>query len=212
MTTKKTPAATAKTAAKSNQLHITDTSGKSEERLRAELAGGGMAASAVILTTFSKGTFGELALTEALAVVREQAKATHAGDLSGAETLLTAQAMALDAIFCELARRSAVNMGEYLDASERYMRLALKAQGQCRATLETLAAIKNPPVVFAKQANINNGGQQQVNNGAMAPGSLPREDRKAANELVPPVPKVAATALPCIPISEAAVNVCSTRS
>lgn len=26
-----------------------------------------------------------------------------------------------------------------------------------------------PPVVFAKQANINNGGQQQVNNGA-APG------------------------------------------
>ena len=47
------------------------------------------------------------------------------------------------------------------------MRLALKAQGQCRATLETLAAIKNPPVVFARQANINNGGQQQVNNGAL---------------------------------------------
>jgi hypothetical protein len=42
--------------------------------------------------------------------------------------------------------------------------MALKAQAQCRMTLETLAALKNPPVVFAKQANINNGGQPQVNN------------------------------------------------
>jgi hypothetical protein len=43
------------------------------------------------------------------------------------------------------------------------MRLALKAQGQCRATLETLAVLKNPPTVFAKQANIA-AGSQQVNN------------------------------------------------
>ena len=44
------------------------------------------------------------------------------------------------------------------------MRLALKAQAQCRATIETLAAMKNPPVVIARQANISNG-PQQVNNG-----------------------------------------------
>jgi hypothetical protein len=37
------------------------------------------------------------------------------------------------------------------------MRLALKAQSQCRATLETLAQIKNPPVVLARQANIAQG-------------------------------------------------------
>ena len=43
------------------------------------------------------------------------------------------------------------------------MRLALKAQSQCRATVETLATIKNPPVVYAKQANFANG-HQQVNN------------------------------------------------
>ena len=42
---------------------------------------------------------------------------------------------------------------------------ALKAQSQCRATLETLAAIKNPaPVAFVRQANIAHG-PQQVNNG-----------------------------------------------
>jgi hypothetical protein len=46
---------------------------------------------------------------------------------------------------------------------ENYMRMAMRAQNQCRMTLETLATIKNPPVVFAKQANINNGGQKQVN-------------------------------------------------
>jgi hypothetical protein len=48
------------------------------------------------------------------------------------------------------------------EAAERYQRLALKAQS--RATLETLSTIKNPPVVYAKQANIAHG-PQQVNNG-----------------------------------------------
>lgn len=48
------------------------------------------------------------------------------------------------------------------------MRLALKAQAQCARTIEVLAAMKNPPIVFAKQANITNGNQQ-INN-----GSLPR--------------------------------------
>ena len=109
------------------------------------------------------------------------AGAVHRGDLRGAESLLVAQAAALNAMFGELARRSAMNMGQHLDAADRYMRLALKAQGQCRATLETLAAIKNPPTVFARQANINNGGQQQVNNGAAAvPGPI-RAGAHAAN-------------------------------
>lgn len=174
--TKDAPAKAAGNApGKGQSLKVAD-DGRSRDRLLAELAGAGVAGNAFVLTSFSKGTFGELSLTDAIAVVNERAKAIHAGDLHGAETLLAAQALALNAIFGELARRSAINMGEYLDASERYMRLALKAQGQCRATLETLAAIKNPPVVFARQANINNGGQQQVNNGA-APNAGPEAVR-----------------------------------
>lgn len=95
-----------------------------------------------------------------------QVGAANAGNLSRAEGMLIAQAHTLDEIFNNLARRSHKNMTEgYGEAAERYLRLALKAQTQCRATIETLAAVKNPPVVFAKQANINNGGQQQVNNG-----------------------------------------------
>jgi hypothetical protein len=57
-------------------------------------------------------------------------------------------------------------MGTYIEPAEIYLKLALRAQNQCRATLETLAAIKNPPVIFAKQANIAHGPQQVNNNSA----------------------------------------------
>ena len=89
--------------------------------------------------------------------------------MSEAEATLTAQAATLDAIFNELARRAALNLGEYINAAEIYLRQALKAQAQCRATLETLAEIKNPrQVAFVKQANISQG-HQQVNNGVLGP-------------------------------------------
>ncbi len=39
------------------------------------------------------------------------------GSLKTSETMLTCQAVALNAIFTELARRSALNMGEYLTLS-----------------------------------------------------------------------------------------------
>jgi hypothetical protein len=56
-----------------------------------------------------------------------------------------------------------LNAGQHINAAETYMKLALKAQSQCRATLETLAIVKNP-MPYIKQANIANG-PQQVNNG-----------------------------------------------
>ncbi len=107
--------------------------------------------------------FGESDLGALIGELRKQSGHVHNGSLKRAETMLIAQAHTLDAIFNELARRSALNMGEYINAAERYLRLALKAQSQCRATLETLSNIKNPPVLYAKQANIANG-PQQVNN------------------------------------------------
>jgi hypothetical protein len=100
----------------------------------------------------------EVTITHAVQALRTTIKNANRGDLAAAETILVGQAAALNALFAELARRAGLNMGEHLGAAETYMRLALKALGQCRATLETLAAIKNPPVVYARQANINNGG------------------------------------------------------
>ena len=97
----------------------------------------------------------------------KQVEAVNGGDLRRAEGLLIAQAHTLDNIFANLTRRATGQ--QYLPQWEAYMRMAMKAQNQCRMTLETLANIKNPPVVFARQANINNGGQQQVNNGTAPP-------------------------------------------
>ena len=75
-----------------------------------------------------------------------------------------AQAVTLNTIFARCAGKAAQNLeGQHLEGTERYMRLALKAQSQCRTTIETLAILKNPTTIFARQANIAQG-PQQVNN------------------------------------------------
>lgn len=165
---------------KSRELKLEYPAGEdfNRERAIATIVAAGIATNAGTALQFSQGTWGEVALTEMVASLRATGDAVAGGSLESAERLLAAQAVSLNAIYGELARRAAMNMGEYLDATDRYLRLALKAQAQCRATLETLAAIKNPPVVFAKQANIANG-PQQVNNGP-APG-FPNNTRTRAH-------------------------------
>ena len=107
---------------------------------------------------------GEPDLSALTLALLDRAREVRAGDLKYVEAMLLSQASVLETIFVSLARRAALNLAEYPDATDRYLRLALKAQGQCRATLETLAQIKNPPIVFARQANVTTG-PQQVNNG-----------------------------------------------
>lgn len=181
--TKAKPKADAKSdAARSNTLRLAEIEGKSRDRVVAEIGLSAVASNAVTTCKFAKGSFGELDLTTSIEVLREKVAKVNGGDLSGVESTLTAQATALDAIFTELARRGAMNMGEYLGAAETYLRLALKAQSQCRATLETLANIKNPPVAYVRQANIAHG-HQQVNNGTCAP-SCARENESQQNKLL----------------------------
>lgn len=101
-----------------------------------------------------------------LATLRDQATAVQRGDLARAEAMLINQASALQALFVRLSER-AMEQG-HMPNLEGFMRLALRAQSQCRATLETLATIKNPPIVYARQANVTTG-PQQVNNGISTP-------------------------------------------
>ena len=109
-----------------------------------------------------------------VAELQEQARLVATGDLRRSEHMLTSHAHTLDAIFHELvARARGEARAGHLQAAETYMRLALKSQSQCRTTVETLAEIKNPPVLYARQANFSNG-PQQVNNGVSA--SRPREN------------------------------------
>lgn len=149
-------------------LQVAGRAGVSQERQLADLGADGIVSNAMTARAFLNPSQPNLSITELVASVKAHGEKVNGNDLAAAEQMLVAQAIALNSIFAEMARRSALNMGDYLDATDRYMRLALKAQGQCRATLETLAAIKNPPVVFARQANIAHG-PQQVNNG-VAPG------------------------------------------
>ena len=95
----------------------------------------------------------------------ESANKVKANDMSDVEAMLVSQAMVLNGMFADLTNRFAMNRtGGYFDASQAYLKMAFKAQNQARMTLETLSNIKNPPVVYAKQANIAHG-PQQVNNG-----------------------------------------------
>lgn len=139
---------------------------QTREAMLAEIAYDPAARSLSGANGFIKGTMGDQPLTESLDALMVQVREVRSGNMQSAERTLVAQANTLDAIFNELARRAALNMGEYINATDTYLRLALKAQSQCRATLETLVTIKNPPVIYAKQANISNG-PQQVNNGTM---------------------------------------------
>ena len=170
-------------------LQVAGRAGVSQERQLADLGADGIVSNAMTARAFLAPSQPNLSITELVASVKAHGERVNGNDLAAAEQMLVAQAIALNSIFAEMARRSALNMGDYLDATDRYMRLALKAQGQCRATLETLAAIKNPPVVFARQANIAHG-PQQVNNGVAperakgAPAHAHEQTGITSNELL----------------------------
>jgi hypothetical protein len=144
-----------------NQIFLHADKGKSEKHLIAEVTLSSPILSAVTSKSFTKNILGESHLTEVIDVMKEKVNKVNQGDLTELEATLTSQLVSLDAMFNELARR-AIN-SETMSKLEIYMRLSLKAQSQSARTVEVLAAMKNPPLVIAKQANISNGNQQ-VNN------------------------------------------------
>lgn len=98
-------------------------------------------------------------------LLKDRGESVNRGDMTHAEQMLSAQATALQTLFTRLAERA---VGQsHMPNLEAFMRLALRAQSQCRATLETLATIKNPPVIYAEQIN-QTTGPQQINNGVTA--------------------------------------------
>lgn len=100
-----------------------------------------------------------------MAALKEQIQSVNAGDLRHAEAMLISQATALETLFSRLTERAMAQ--EYLQTMEPLLKLALRCQNQSRQTLETLASVRNPPLVVARQANI--GANVQVNNGTGAP-------------------------------------------
>ena len=123
-------------------------------------------------------------LTAMRAALKIASDSINAGDLSNVEAMLYSQATALNLLFAEMNRRAlgALYDGASFEAGKAYMGISMKAQNQCRMTLETLGNIKNPPTVFAKQANIAHG-PQQVNNGT-TPHAPARENQNPPNKIL----------------------------
>lgn len=165
--TKKTPPAQ-KTAIGPNTFDVQDgvdgvVKGMTHSQVTSALVTHG-AMSAPTLKAYS-GWGDELGVTDLSREISYAADEVEKGNLGRVERLMAHQFMTLDAIFNNLAQRS--KNQEYIKNMETYLRLALKAQSQARATAETLALMKNP-MPYIKQANIAQG-PQQVNNGVPAP-------------------------------------------
>ncbi len=145
------------------RLYLTKTDGETDKQAFARHAVLPEVNAATTISVLSAPGFSgpELDLTTLVGELQSQSEAVNDGRLVRGESMLAAQAQTLDAMFHFLTRK-ALAQG-HLQQYDTYMRLALKAQSQCRTSWESISEIKNPRSVFVKQANIANG-HQQINN------------------------------------------------
>jgi hypothetical protein len=152
----------AKSGDPTKTLDIEVKPGKSEARALAEV-GINPAANAMATThAFAKGSFGDLSYSDLFAALNDDVAKARDGDISAQRAMLAAQSYALNSIFTEMARRAALNMSEYVKATESYMRLALKAQAQSRATIEALDRLANGREQTVRHVHVDNRGGQAV--------------------------------------------------
>jgi hypothetical protein len=109
------------------------------------------------------------------------ADTVKSGDLSDIEKMLVSQAIALQTMFTTLAAKA----GSTAVGANMAMltNLALRAQAQGRATLDSLVNLKHPrTTVIAKQANVGGSGMQQVNN-VLSPAHVPAHEAAQQNKM-----------------------------
>ncbi len=149
-----------------NNLEIVRDERFTHERQFAQMEVSGLAGNATAVKYLARDFNELLHVTELYESLLSAGEQINRNDFSGLEAMLTAQAVTTNTLFVELTKRAATNIGHHLPATDTYLRLAMKAQAQCRTTVQTLFEMKNPRAVAVfGQANINQGGQQQVNNG-----------------------------------------------
>ena len=94
-----------------------------------------------------------------MAVLKAESERLSEGKSEDVGPILANQALALQSLFSRLTERALSQ--SHMSNIEAFMRLALRAQSQCRATLETLSSLNKAPTVFAQQANV--ATNQQIN-------------------------------------------------
>lgn len=138
-----------------------------EEAMADVVATGGVATNpffnaAGIVAAYGQGVTGKAKYAAVAWLMSDQFRDIKAGDLSRPEAMLFSQAVALEAIFVNLSRRSVGAHGNP-GFHEKYLALAFKAQSQSRAALQALGELRYPrSAMFFGQANI--GAQQVITN------------------------------------------------
>src|SRR4051812_23016897 len=132
MATKKRPTATTSITSKSNTFTSRLKPGQTPDAAHAEMMVEGLGMNAVTAVGYSK-TLGELDLTECMVALVAETRKVQSGDLGGLESTLAAQAVTLNAMFTQLAHQA--SKMTVVDQIDRFTRLALKAQSQCRTTV-----------------------------------------------------------------------------
>ncbi|MEO9469209.1 hypothetical protein [Parasphingorhabdus sp.] len=154
------------TKATQNTLTLKKVEGVSDEYLAANSVHSPIPRNASIARDLAAETFGSgkdgLEFDQSVQVVRDNCDAVKNGDLSNMKETLVAQAMTLDAVFVEMSRRGMMNMGQHMTATDKYFKLALKAQSQCRTTIEALERINRGGEQVVRHVHVNEGGQAIV--------------------------------------------------
>ena len=122
------------------------------------------AAGNVICST--KRDLDSIDVAEIFTQLKAQAEAIQAGDLSLFDAMLVNQAVALQSLFADLAVKASAGT-KSPELFEMQLKLAMRAQNQCRATIQTLLESRNQTVFIKDQVNVSNGSQQ-VNNNQLA--------------------------------------------
>ena len=126
----------------------------------------------------NKGLDEHLDIPQLMAVLKAESERLSKGKSEDVGPILANQALALQSLFSRLTERALSQ--SHMSNIEAFMRLALRAQSQCRATLETLSSLNKAPTVFAQQANV--ATNQQINysqNQLLGGGDELRQDTRA---------------------------------
>jgi len=149
-----------------NSLTIVTPEGGNDDKAMSDAAIDPATQSSMTVKRFGAADyFRDTDLNSLVDTLSEQIKATNSNDLANLEGMLTGQAYALNAIFNRLTQIASWNIDDHLKGAEICLKLGLRAQSQCRSTIEAISAVKNPPMMgYVKQANITQGPQQVNNN------------------------------------------------
>lgn len=127
-----------------------------------------------VICSSKRNKLDSIDVEEVFTQLKSQVASIKAGDLSLFDAMLTSQAVALQALFADFAEQATAG-NKSPEHREACFKLAMRAQNQSRSTIQTLLDGRNPAVFIKNQANVSNGGPQQINNGLMHASAPARE-------------------------------------